>query len=176
MAITSQGNDALREELSQRSIESLQGSLDSDRAMARIVESTARFQSNMPERAEYLRQLGAEVAAHKSAVEAELASRGVGVDADMRERTTERTQAPANQLSNAEIVSEVHGLHAQFEQLSERYNSAPASEREQLRGEMKPVVERENSLREAYAGRATQEVNQEVNRDRAHEAEIGFSR
>ena len=76
------------------------------------------------------------------------------------------------QLTNQDIVSETHSLHAHFRQLAERYEQAPASQRAEIREEMQPLVNRERELREEYAGR----VNPELIQDRVPEQDMGFSR
>ncbi len=79
---------------------------------------------------------------------------------------------PVAQLSNREIVSEARELHAQFQQLSEHYQQAPATQRAEIREEMQPIVNRERELRQEFTGR----VNPEISRDRVSEQQISFGR
>ena len=76
---------------------------------------------------------------------------------------------PAAELSTQEIVKEARGLHEQFQQLTERYETAPPQQRAEIRQEMAPVVERERELREEFTGR----LSPEVSRDRAPQQQIG---
>jgi hypothetical protein len=86
-----------------------------------------------------------------------------------RERGVEEWK-PATQLSTPEIVSEARDLHAHFQQLEERYQQAPASQKAEIREEMAPLVNRERELREEYTGR----IAPEISRDRVPEQSIGY--
>lgn len=81
---------------------------------------------------------------------------------------------PVAELSKAEIVTEAMELHAQFKNLSERYQQAPASQRAEIREEMQPVVNRERELRSEYGGRQAIEVTQD--RVPQPKVEVGYGR
>jgi hypothetical protein len=79
---------------------------------------------------------------------------------------------PANELTKSEIAAEARELHAQFEQLSKRFEQGPAGERAEIREEMVPLVNRERELRQEFKGR----IHPELNTDRAPEQQIAFGR
>lgn len=79
---------------------------------------------------------------------------------------------PANELTKNEIVAEARELHGQFEQLSERFERAPAAQRAEIREEMVPLVNRERELRQEFTGRS----NPELTTDRMPEQHIAFGR
>jgi hypothetical protein len=79
---------------------------------------------------------------------------------------------PAAQLTTEQIAVETRELHAHYEQLKERYEQAPPSQRAEIREEMTPVVNRERELRQEYTGRLKPELTQ----NRVPEQEIGYSR
>jgi hypothetical protein len=92
------------------------------------------------------------------------------IDMELNELSV-RDLKPVAQLSNQEIVAEARDLHTHFDQLRERYEQTPVSQRGAIREEMQPVVDRERELRQEFAGR-----NPELTRDRALEQEISYSR
>ena len=79
---------------------------------------------------------------------------------------------PAAQLTTEQIAAETRELHAHYEQLKERYEQAPPSQRAEIREEMAPVVNRERELRQEHTGRLKPELTQ----DRVPEQEIGYGR
>jgi hypothetical protein len=79
---------------------------------------------------------------------------------------------PVAELTDKEIVAEARDLHAHFQQLVERFQHAPASERAEIRAEMKPVASRERELRQEASGR----LNPEMSQDRVPEVQISYSR
>jgi hypothetical protein len=81
-------------------------------------------------------------------------------------------------MTKPEIVTEAREIHAHFTQLMERFEGTPSGpERSQLREEMKPLVIRENELREEYTGRMKAEMNPvELSQDRVPEQSIGYAR
>ena len=68
---------------------------------------------------------------------------------------------PASQLSTPEIVAEARELHAHFNDLKERFEQAPATQRSEIREEMQPLVNRERELRQEYTGRLGPELTQD---------------
>jgi len=96
---------------------------------------------------------------------------GGKVSANAQERSLQDLKPPA-ELTKQEIVGEARELHAHFQQLMERFDQAPAAQRAEIRDEMKPVVIRENELREEYTGR----VKAEMSQDRVPEQSIGYGR
>ena len=79
---------------------------------------------------------------------------------------------PASQLTNEQISAESRELHSRYERLMERYEQAPASQRAEIREEIKPVVNRERELRQEFTGR----TNPELTQDRVPSQQIGYSR
>jgi hypothetical protein len=96
---------------------------------------------------------------------------GGSVSASAQERSLQDLKPPA-ELTKREIVTEARELHAHFQQLMERFEQAPAGQKAEIRDEMKPLVTRENELREEYTGR----VKAEISQDRVPEQSIGFGR
>ncbi len=100
---------------------------------------------------------------------------GGSVSPQAQERSFQDLKPPA-ELTKREIVTEARELHARFSGMIERFeNMQPGPERTQLREEMKPLVTRENELREEYTGRVKAEVNREVSQDHVPE-QIGYAR
>jgi dsDNA-specific endonuclease/ATPase MutS2 len=158
MAITAQEKDNL--DFSRVDNEGLQNLKSSAEAYEKVIQAAMRIESNTPQQqARYDAHL-AEVTEHKAAVEAEMASR-LKTEQKLVTQGHEATPKPATQLSNGEIVTEVRELHVRFEQLSEEYKHSAGSERQHVREEMKPVVARENELRQEYLGRAAQELSRD---------------
>lgn len=87
------------------------------------------------------------------------------------ELNVESKAKATSRLTNQEIVAEVRELHSHFKELSEQYATAAPSQRNYIREEMAPIIDRERSLREEYAGRASQELT----RDRVP-AELSYGR
>ena len=84
---------------------------------------------------------------------------------------------PPSELTRSEIVTEARELHAHFSEMISRFDTMPPGpERTQLRDEMKPLVSRENELREEYTGRVKAEVSREVSQDRLPEVSMGYGR
>jgi len=96
---------------------------------------------------------------------------GGSVSANGQERSVQDLKPPA-ELTKQEIVTEARDLHAHFQQLLGRFDQAPAGQRAEIREEMKPLVTRENELREEYTGRLKAELSQ----DRVPEQNIGYGR
>ena len=98
------------------------------------------------------------------------------VTANPQERSIQDLKPPA-EMTKAEIVLEARELHAHFSDLATRFEQmAPGPEKTQIRDEMKPLVMRENELREEYTGRVKAEVSREVSQDRVPEVSIGYGR
>jgi len=102
--------------------------------------------------------------------------KGGAVSADTPERSLQDLKAPS-QLTNPEIVTEARELHARFSGMMERWEEMPAGrQRDELREEMKPLVLRENELREEYTGRMkAAEISRDLE-DRVPEQSIGYGR
>jgi hypothetical protein len=102
---------------------------------------------------------------------------GGTVSASAPERSVQDLKPPA-EMTKPEIVTEAREIHAHFTQLMERFEGTPSGpERSQLREEMKPLVIRENELREEYTGRMKAEMNPvELSQDRVPEQSIGYAR
>ena len=68
-------------------------------------------------------------------------------------------------------------MHARFSGMMERWDEMPAGrQRDELREEMKPLVLRENELREEYTGRMkAAEISRDLE-DRVPEQSIGYGR
>ena len=83
---------------------------------------------------------------------------------------------PPAEMTKAEIVTEAREIHAHFAQLMERFEQTPpGAQREEIREEMKPLVTRENELREEYTGRAKAEMSPaELSQDRVPQQSIGY--
>jgi hypothetical protein len=96
---------------------------------------------------------------------------GGSVSVNGQERSVQDLKPPV-ELTKQEIVSEARELHAHFQQLMDRFDQAPAGQKAEIREEMKPVVTRDNELREEYTGR----VKAELSQDRVPEQNIGFAR
>jgi hypothetical protein len=79
-----------------------------------------------------------------------------------------RELKPAPEMTNKEIVLEARELHSQFQQLTGKYEQAPATQRAEIREEMTPLVNRENELRQEFTGR----LNPEMKQDRVPEQQI----
>jgi len=92
-------------------------------------------------------------------------------------RSIEDMKPPA-EMTEPEIVTEARDIHAHFTQLMERFEGTPSGpERSQIREEMKPLVIRENELREEYTGRVKAEMSPvELSQDRVPEQSIGYAR
>jgi hypothetical protein len=170
MAITSQGQDALAERTDERQKlyisrldhRGLQSLRSSDDAYEKVIQAAMRLENNSPQQqAKYEARL-TEIAQHRAAVEAEINGR----------RNIEAQSKPVTELSNKEIITEVRALHARFDQLSAEYKQSAPAQREHLRDEMKPIMTRENELRQEYTGRAAQA--QELSRDQV--PEVAYSR
>jgi hypothetical protein len=88
-----------------------------------------------------------------------------------------RHKAPA-EMTKPEIVTEARELHAHFQQLMDRFEQAPAGpQRMELREEMKPLVTRENELRDEYTGRVKAEMSvSQFGQDRIPEISVGYGR
>jgi hypothetical protein len=98
------------------------------------------------------------------------------VSANGQERSIQDLKPPA-EMTKPEIVVEARELHAHFQQLYERFEQAAGSERAQLREEMKPLVTRENELREEYTGRGKAKMSvSQLSQDRVPEQSIGYAR
>jgi hypothetical protein len=97
---------------------------------------------------------------------------GGSVAAKAPERSIQDVKPPS-EMTKPEIVAEARDLHAHFKELMQRFEQTPAGpERSHLRDEMKPLVLRENELREEYTGR----VKAEMTQDRVPEQSIGYGR
>ena len=97
---------------------------------------------------------------------------GGSVAAKAPERSIQDLKSPS-EMTKPEIVAEARDLHAHFTELMQRFEQTPAGpERSHLRDEMKPLVLRENELREEYTGR----VKAEMTQDRVPEQSIGYGR
>jgi hypothetical protein len=96
---------------------------------------------------------------------------GGSVSANGQERSVQDLKPPTD-LTKTEIVTEARDLHAHFQQLMERFEQSSGADRLQIREEMKPLVTRENELREEYTGR----VKAELSQDRVPEQSIGYGR
>jgi hypothetical protein len=101
---------------------------------------------------------------------------GGSVPANAPERGIETLRPPA-EMTKPEIVTEARDIHAQFVQMMERYEQTSGTERSQLREEMKPLVTRENELREKYTGRVKVEMSpNQLSQDQVPEQSIGYGR
>jgi hypothetical protein len=100
---------------------------------------------------------------------------GGSVAANAPERSVQDLKPPA-EMTKPEIVTEAREIHAHFVQLMERFESTPAgSQREEIRQEMKPLVTRENELREEYTGRVKAEMSPaELSQDRVPQQSISY--
>ena len=77
-------------------------------------------------------------------------------------------------MTKQEIVAEARELHAQFSDKMSRWEQmSPGPQKTELREEMKPLVTRENELRDEYTGRVKAEVSREVGHDQVPEMSIG---
>jgi hypothetical protein len=101
---------------------------------------------------------------------------GIVEDGSVAAKSPERSiqdLKPPSEMTKPEIVAEARDLHAHFTELMQRFEETPAGpERSHLRDEMKPLVLRENELREEYTGR----VKAEMTQDRVPEQSIGYGR
>ena len=101
---------------------------------------------------------------------------GGSVSTNPQERSIQDLKPP-NELTKQEIVTEARELHAHFSEMMSRFETMQSGpERAQLRDEMKPLVTRENELREEYTGRVKAEVSREVSQDRVPEVSMGYGR
>lgn len=104
------------------------------------------------------------VAGRTTYLEAFQEAYGAGTDrAEMqwRESLRQRDMKPVLELTNKEIVSEARQLHTHFQQLTEKYEQAPVSQKAEIRELMVPVVNREQELRQEYLGRSAPEIKQD---------------
>ena len=132
-----------------------------------VSTDTQRAEENLyrdlsPEHREAMRQ--AVEAGRKEYLTAIREQTGFQISADRGVSTEDRTREvlqPASQLSNQEILRETCDLHAHFQQLSDRFEQAPPSQRAEIRQEMEPLVNREKELRQEYSGRQGPEISQD---------------
>jgi hypothetical protein len=104
------------------------------------------------------KQLGLQIARQLPTDAAMLAEHGriVGREQDL---LRERKRLLIARMTKEQIKAEAQELRRQFSLLKERYDQAPAGEeRDAIRREMEPVVDRENKLREEYAMRLNAEI------------------
>jgi len=100
---------------------------------------------------------------------------GGQVAANGHERSV-RDLRPASEMTKEKIVGEARELHAHCKQLHDRFETSNGPEKLRIREEMKPLVTRENELREEYTGRVKAEVSREVCQDRVPEVGVGYGR
>jgi hypothetical protein len=146
--------------------------------MAGLIERTKQLMDRAGERA-VVERAAEQVqqqqwrAAHERRQEWNAAIEGGGVSANPEERSF---KSPAD-LTKPEILTEAREIHAYFTQLLDRFEQAAGPERAQLREEMKPLVTRENELREEYTERVQAEMSpSQLSQEVGAEQSIGYGR